>query len=189
MTRPTRVLAFSGSLRQASFNTAALKVAMSLAPAACEIELAEIGKLPLYNQELDGDEKPDSVVVLTQKALAADAFLFATPEYNYSVPGTLKNAIDWLSRQKPQPFAGKAAAIMSASMSVLGGVRAHYHLRQIMVYLDVHFVNRPEIMIASAQTKFDEAGNLNDASAKELIARQLQALIDLSEQLRKWGSR
>ncbi len=182
MSNKTRIVAFSGSLRKDSYNTAAVRVAMEMAPADCEIELVDIGNLPLYNQELDGDKAPREVIQLAEKVMAADAILFSTPEYNYSVPGVLKNAIDWLSRQKPQPFAGKPAAIMSSSMSAFGGARAQYHLRQIMIYLDVHFVNKPEVMIAGAHDKFDSQGRLADATTRDFIGQLVSALTALHRQ-------
>ena len=183
MSNKIRIVAFSGSLRKASYNTAAIRAAMEVAAGQCEIELVDISDLPLYNQELDGENVPQQVLQLTQQVLAADAILFSTPEYNYSVPGVLKNAIDWLSRQKPQPFAGKPAAIMSSSMGFLGGARAQYHLRQIMICLDVHFINKPEIMIASAHEKFDAQGQLIDNKTRDLIKQMLTALSALREQL------
>ncbi|GAA3713125.1 NAD(P)H-dependent FMN reductase [Oceanisphaera sediminis] len=184
MSNNTRIVAFSGSLRKDSYNTAAIKVAMEMAPAGCEIELLDIGTLPLYNQELDGDKAPEAVLQLAEKVMAADAILFSTPEYNYSVPGGLKNAIDWLSRQKPQPFAGKPAAIMSSSISLFGGARAQYHLRQIMVSLDVHFVNKPEVMIAGAHEKFDDQGRLADSTSRDFIGKLITSLITLTHTLK-----
>ena len=183
MNNKIHIVAFSGSLRQASFNTAAIKAAMKIAGEQFEIELADISDFPLYNQELDGENAPKKVVQLAQKVLAADAIIFSTPEYNYSIPGVLKNAIDWLSRQSPQPFAGKPAAIMSSSMGFLGGVRAQYHLRQIMIYLDVHFINKPEVMIASAHEKFNAEGQLTDDMTRDFIGQMITALHTLSHQL------
>jgi len=183
MSNKIRIVAFSGSLRKASYNTAAIHTAMEISAEQCEIELLDISDLPLYNEELDGDNAPEQVLQLAQKVLAADAILFSTPEYNYSISGVLKNAIDWLSKQSPQPFAGKPAAIMSASMSFLGGARAQYHLRQIMIYLDVHFINKPEVMIASAHEKFDSKGHLTDDMTRDVIGQMITALTQLSDQL------
>lgn len=185
MSEKCKIVALSGSLRAASYNTASIKAAAELAADRAEIELLDISTLPLYNQELDGDHAPAAVFELAEKIRAADAVLFATPEYNYSIPGLLKNAIDWLSRQKPQPFAGKPAAIMSSSMGVMGGVRAQYHLRQILVYLDLHLVNKPEVMIGSAHQRFDEQGILTDETTREFVGDLVDALIGLSQQLQK----
>ncbi|MFA3789971.1 NADPH-dependent FMN reductase [Aliiglaciecola sp. SL4] len=184
MTTTTHIVAFSGSLRESSYNTAAVKAASELLPENTTLELLDISVLPLYNQELDGEQTPKAVLDLAQKVANADAILFATPEYNYSVPGVLKNAIDWLSRQQPQPFAGKPAALMSASMGILGGARAQYHLRQIMIYLDVHIINKPEVMIASVHDKFDENGKLTDQSTRDFIGKLMSALVSWRVQLK-----
>jgi chromate reductase, NAD(P)H dehydrogenase (quinone) len=179
------IVAFTGSLRKSSFNTAAINAATQLLPENCTLELLDISALPHYNQELDGDNTPQSVLTLAEKVASADAILFSTPEYNYSVPGVLKNAIDWLSRQQPQPFAGKPAAVMSASMSVFGGARAQYHLRQIMIYLDVHFINKPEVMIAGAHNKFNEQGELTDDTTRDFIQQLITALVSWSGKLKE----
>ncbi|UUO23605.1 NAD(P)H-dependent oxidoreductase [Colwellia sp. M166] len=183
MTKVTKIVAISGSLRKASYNTAAIKAAMTFAPENCEIELLEISKIPLYDQELADSGTPEAVLTLAKKIHAADAIIFATPEYNYSISGVLKNTIDWLSRQQPQPFEGKPAAIITASMSFLGGARAHYHLRQIMIYLDVHFINKPEVMIASAHEKFDNNGQLTDNMTGEFLQQLVSALVTWSDKI------
>lgn len=184
MSTDTHIVAFSGSLRTSSYNTAAIKAASHLLPENCSLEILDISNLPLYNQEEDGANAPQEVIALAQKVANADAILFATPEYNYSVPGVLKNAIDWLSRQQPQPFAGKPAAMMSASMSILGGARAQYHLRQIMIYLDVHFVNKPEVMIAGAHEKFNDKGELTDELTRDFIKQLVDSLLSWSHKLK-----
>lgn len=184
MSTNTQIVAFSGSLRESSFNTAAIKAACHLLPENCSLEILDISNLPLYNQEQDGANTPQEVIALAQKVANADAILFATPEYNYSVPGVLKNAIDWLSRQQPQPFSGKPAAMMSASMSILGGARAQYHLRQIMIYLDVHFVNKPEVMIASAHDKFNDKGELTDELTRDFIKQLIDSLLSWNHKLK-----
>ncbi|ART83306.1 NADPH-dependent FMN reductase [Oceanisphaera profunda] len=181
--KKTKIIAFSGSLRAASFNTFAIKAAQQLAPAGCEIELINYADLPLYNQDEADVETPALLLAIAEKVRAADGILFATPEYNYSLPGALKNLIDWLSRQAPQPLAGKPTAIISASMGMLGGARVQYHLRQILVCLDVHVLNKPEIMIGQAHEKFDAQGQLLDETTNTLIATQMQALCAFSQQL------
>jgi len=173
------ILGISGSLRKDSFNTAALRAASELASAMdsdVTIKIADLSDIPLYDQDLRDKQVPQSVEQLTQAIQAADAILFATPEYNYSIPGVLKNAIDWVSRQSPQPFTGKPAAVMSARMSMLGGARAQYDLRRIMVFMDVHFINKPEVMIAKAHERFDSDGHLTDEATREHIAKLLTAL-------------
>jgi len=184
MNKKINIIALSGSLRQDSYNTAAIKAVQEIAGEQYEIEIADISDFPLYNQELDGPNAPTQVQALAKKILAADAILFSTPEYNYSIPGVLKNAIDWLSTQPSQPFNGKPAAIISSSMGMLGGARAQYHLRQVMVFLNVHLINKPEIMIASAHEKFDESGALTDEVTKGLIGQMITALATMRSQLK-----
>ncbi len=173
-----KVLGISGSLRKDSLNTAALRAAIELAPADVEIEIADISDLPLYNDDVREQGYPPSVQRLREQVHAADALLFATPEYNYSIPGVLKNAIDWVSRPPAQPFAGKPAAIMGASPGAIGTARAQYHLRQVGVFLDLHFLNKPEVMIGSAGTRFDANGHLTDTATREHVQKLLVALRD-----------
>ena len=177
-----KILAISGSLRQDSFNSAALKTAAELAGDSAEFTFASLADIPLYDQDLRDKGVPDAVETLQQQVLKADAILFSTPEYNYSVSGVLKNAIDWLSRVDPQPFADKPVAVMSASMSAFGGARAQYDLRRILIYLDAHFVNKPEVMISFAHKKFDDNGALKDEDTRKFIG-------DLVEALGKWQRR
>lgn len=173
-----KVLGISGSLRKDSLNTAALRAAIELAPADLQIEIADISDLPLYDEDVREQGFPLSVQRLRDQVHNADALLFATPEYNYSIPGVLKNAIDWVSRPPEQPFAGKPAAIMGASPGAIGTARAQYHLRQIGVFLDLHFLNKPEVMIGNAGARFDTAGNLTDAATREHVQKLLVALRD-----------
>ena len=173
---PLKVLAISGSLRNGSFNSAALQTAEAIAGSSAEFTYAKLSDIPLYDQDLRDTGVPDAVQVLSDQVLAADAILFSTPEYNYSVSGVLKNAIDWLSRMDPQPFADKPVAVMSASMSAFGGARAQYDLRRILIYLDAHFVNKPEVMISFAHKKFDESGKLTDEDTRKFIGDLVQAL-------------
>ena len=171
------VLAFSGSLRKGSFNRMTLEAAKSLAPDGMSIEIFErLGDIPLYNEDIRGDGDPDAVNAVAAAIRNADAVLISTPEYNYSVSGVLKNAIDWLSRAKPQPFKDKPLAIMGAAMGAHGTARAQYHLRQIFVFLEAHMLSRPEVFIGAAHTKFGEDGSLNDDVAKDLIRQELEAL-------------
>jgi chromate reductase len=176
-----RVVGISGSLRQGSLNGAALRAAAELAPAGMRIDIADISAIPLYNEDDRSQGTPGAVTALAGAIAAADAVLIATPEYNYSVPGVLKNAIDWLSRLDPQPFTGKPTAIMGASMGRLGTARAQYHLRQVFVFLDALVLNRPEVMIAAAHTLVDESGTLTDEATQRHIASQLEALATLTQ--------
>jgi chromate reductase len=167
--KPLHVLGISGSLRKASYNTAALHAAQELAPADVAIEIFDLTPLPLYNEDVKAVGFPPVVQQLRDKIKAADALLFVTPEYNYSMSGVLKNAIDWASRPPDQPFNEKPTAIMGASPSALGTGRAQYHLRQSCVFLNMHLVNKPEVMIAAAHTKFDAQGKLTDEPTRGVI--------------------
>jgi chromate reductase, NAD(P)H dehydrogenase (quinone) len=158
--RQVKILGIAGSLRKGSYNRAALRAAQRLAPDNATIEVFEmLGDIPPFNQDLE-NTPPRSVQILKEKIRASDAILFVTPEYNYSVSGVLKNAIDWASR----PFGdsawdNKPAAIMGASIGMTGTARAQYHLRQMFVFLNIHTLNRPEVMIPNAADKFDDQGN------------------------------
>jgi len=178
-----KVLGISGSLRKASFNTALLRAAIPLAPEGMTIEAASIAEVPLYNEDLlQAAGFPAPVAALRAAIAGADALLIASPEYNFSIPGVLKNAIDWASRPPDQPFAGKAVALMSASNGMLGGARAQYHLRQACVYLDMHPLNKPEVFVSRASEKFDADGTLTDEPTRQ----HLRALLDA---LSRWTSR
>jgi chromate reductase len=179
------ILGLSGSLRKASFNTALLRAAKGLAPAGMNIIEHSLADIPIYNDDVRVAGYPASVQALRQAVAAADGLLFVTPEYNYSVPGMLKNAIDWVSRPPDQPFAGKPAAIMSASGGMLGGARAQYHLRQICVFVDVHPLNKPEVVVSKAQEKFDAELRLSDEATQKQVAAQLEALARWIERLKK----
>lgn len=189
MTQTLKILGISGSLRQNSYNSAALRVARDCAPSDMQIEFADLSQIPLYDQDQRDEQVPAAVTKLVEQVKAADAVLFATPEYNYSMSGVLKNAIDWVSREQPHPFAGKPAAIMSASISMLGGVRAQYDLRRSMVFLDMHCLNKPEVMIASAHERFDEQGQLTDETTREFIGKLVTALGDWTRKLQAGDQR
>ena len=179
-----RVFAICGSLRKGSLNRMALNAAEALAPEGMSFESCEIGSFPLYNEDVRAQGFPPPVSEMRERIRSSDAILFATPEYNYSIPGVLKNAIDWLSRPPDQPFDGKPVAIMGASPGQSGTVRAQYHLRQTCVYLNMFPVNRPEVLIAGADRKFDANGRLTDETTTKVLAQLLQALADWTERLR-----
>ncbi len=170
------VLAICGSLRAGSYNRAALRTAIELKPPGMRIETADIGSFPLYNEDVRAQGFPAPVETLRRQIAAADALLFVTPEYNYSMPGVLKNAIDWASRPPDQPFAGKPVAMMGAAAGMAGSARAQYDLRRSCVFLDMHPLNKPEVLIGQAQTKFDEQGRLTDDAAGGFIRDLLVAL-------------
>jgi chromate reductase, NAD(P)H dehydrogenase (quinone) len=186
-TQGIRVLGISGSLRRGSFNTAALRAARELVPTGMDLEIYEgLREIPPYDDDLrQGQGYPPAVAELRARIKAADALLIATPEYNYSVPGVLKNAIDWASRPPEQPFDGKPIAIMGASPGALGTARAQYHLRQMFVFLNGMVLNRPEVMIAQAGTRFDAEGRLTDEKTREFVQALLVALKDWTERLRR----
>jgi len=143
MVKPISILDFAGSLRKNSYNKALLRVALQLLPKNAKLEIFDLEGIPPFNQDLE-NHVPERVREYKKRIRAADAILIATPEYNYSVPGVLKNAIDWASRPHgDNAFEGKPVAIMSASTGMLGGARAQYHLRQMFVYLNMHAINRP----------------------------------------------
>jgi len=174
--RGIAVLGICGSLRKASYNMAALRTAIELKPPGMMIETADISTIPLYNEDVRAQGFPPPVETLRQQIKAADALLFVTPEYNYSMSGVLKNAIDWASRPPDQPFAGKPAAIMGAAAGMAGTARAQYDLRRACVFLDIHPINNPEVLIGQAQTKFDADGRLLDEAARGFIRDMLVAL-------------
>ena len=181
-----KILGIAGSLRKASFNKSALKAAQGLVPAGATLEVLELPDLPGFNQ--DNEKSPPAAVTdMKAKIRAADAILLVTPEYNYSIPGVFKNAIDWCARPYgDSAWKGKPAAIMGASAGVLGTGRAQYDLRKVMVFLDMPAVNQPEVMISAAATKFDQSGNLTDETAKKLIG---QLLANLCELAKRYGAK
>ena len=172
-----RILGFAGSLRKDSFNRALLRNAVSFIPDNSSLEIYELDGIPPFNQDAEKD-MPEKVRDFKSKIRGADAILISTPEYNYSVPGVLKNAIDSASRPYgDNPFDGKPVAIMSASIGILGGARAQYHLRQIFVFLNMYPINRPEVMVNFAADKFDADGNLMDQTSQKLIGELIQNLV------------
>jgi len=185
MSEQIRILGICGSLRRESFNKAALNAATELVPEGATIEVFDIDGLPGFNQD-DEQNPPAKVTELKKKIRESDAVLFVTPEYNYSVPGVLKNAIDWASRPYgDSAWDGKPAAIMGASIGAIGTARAQYHLRQMMVFLNMFPINRPEVMISNCPKGFDEQGNLTDEKTRDLIRQLLENLVNWTRQLRK----
>ena len=181
------ILGFAGSLRKGSFNKAILRAAMKLLPENAELDIFDLEGIPLFNQDNENNY-PQKLLDFKSKIKAADAILIATPEYNYSIPGVLKNAIDCASRPYgDNAFKGKAVAIMGASVGMLGTARAQYHLRQSFVFLDVYTVNSPEVMVPFAADKVDAEGNLSDPKTKELIAELLKSLVDLALRQKGYG--
>ena len=176
--RSISVLGICGSLRRGSYNMAALRTAIELKPPGMTIAVADISAFPLYNEDVRAQGFPPVVETFRRQIREADALLFATPEYNYSMPGVLKNAIDWASRPPDQPFAGKPVAIIGASAGMGGTARAQYDLRRSCVFLDMHPLNKPEVLIGQAHTKFDAEGRLTDEAGRNFIRDLLLALAD-----------
>lgn len=174
-----RVLGVSGSLRGGSYNTALLRAAVELAPAGLTIEpFAALRDIPPYDEDQYRKGWPAPVQALRDGIAAADGVLLVTPEYNYSIPGVLKNAIDWASRPPDQPFDGKPVAIMGASPGRLGSARAQYHLRQCFVFLNGLVMPSPEVMVGGVDKQMDDAGRLADEATRRHVAAFLQAFAD-----------
>jgi chromate reductase len=185
MSKPFHILGFAGSLRKDSYNRALLRVASELMPKNAVLEVFDLEGIPPFNQDLEA-QPPGKVKDFKDKIKAADALLIATPEYNYSVPGVLKNAIDWASRPYSEnAFNDKPVAMMGASTGMLGTARAQYHLRQCFVFLNMHTVNKPEVMVNYAQEKFDADGRLNDEKARKRVAELIESLIALTARMAK----
>ncbi|MEZ4365635.1 MAG: NAD(P)H-dependent oxidoreductase [Kofleriaceae bacterium] len=176
MSKPLSILGLAGSLRARSFNRAALRAAQELAPADVTITTFDLDGLPGYNDDLEASPQAQ-VVALRDAIRAADAILIASPEYNYSIPGVLKNALDWGSRPAGKSaWRGKPCALFGASMGRLGTARMQYHLRQVLVALDMHALNRPEVMIAGAGDKFDDDLRLTDEPTRKLVGELVSGL-------------
>ena len=185
MSNPVRILGIAGSLRRGSYNRAALHAAVQLVPQNAALEVFELDGIPGFNQD-EEQNPPAKVAELKQHVRNADAIVIVTPEYNYSVPGVLKNAIDWASRPYgDSAWNGKPVAIMGASIGTFGTARAQYHLRQSFVFLNMFPINQPEVMIGNAAQRFDAHGNLTDETTKNLIRQLLQNLVDWTHRLAK----
>ena len=185
MNNPFVILGIAGSLRKQSFNRSLLRAAQELAPEGTTIETFELDDIPSFNQDEEGNP-PAKVVELKQRIRSADAILFVTPEYNYSVPGVLKNAIDWASRPYgDSAWNGKPVAVIGASVGTIGTARAQYHLRQMFVFLNMYAVNQPEVMVANAHKHFDQDGKLTDEMAKKLVRQLLEELVNWTRRLQK----
>ena len=182
------ILGFAGSLRKSSYNKAILQAAAEVIPENAELSIFDLEGIPLFNQDMERDA-PQRVKEFKERIRAADAILIATPEYNYSMPGVLKNAIDWASRPYgDNAFQGKPAAIMGASIGMIATARAQYHLRQSMVFLDMYPLNQPEVMVPFAEKKFDGNGRLADEATRDKIRDLLVSLVDWTERLKNRSS-
>src|SRR5208283_620433 len=185
MNTPLTILGIAGSLRKTSYNRAALRAAQELVPPGVRLEIFDLEGIPPFNQDEEGPP-PERVGQFKQRIRAADAILMVTPEYNYSIPGVLKNAIDWASRPYgDNSWEGKPVAVMGASAGAQGTSRAQYHLRQVFVFLNMHAVNKPEVMISSAAERFDEQGNLKDERTGKQIRNLLESLVEWAQHLER----
>jgi chromate reductase len=177
MTTKISILGFAGSLRKGSYNKALLRAAMEMIPESAQLEIFNLEGIPLFNQDME-NQPPEKVKEFKAKLRGADAILIATPEYNYSIPGVLKNAIDNASRPYgDNAFDGKPVAIMGASVGMLGTARSQYHLRQSLVFLNMYPLNKPEVMVPLAQEKIDQEGRVTDPKTREKIKELIDALI------------
>jgi len=185
MNKPVIILGFAGSLRKGSYNKALLRAAVELKPKDAQIEIFDLEGIPPFSQDLE-TRMPERVKEFKAKIKAADAIIIATPEHNYSIPGVLKNAIDWASRPYgDNSFDGKPVAIMSASTGILGGARAQYHLRQTFVFLNMYPVNKPEVIVTFAEEKIDENGRVKDEATRKFIRELIENLVAWTRQLGK----
>ena len=178
-----KILGLSGSLRAGSYNTMALKAAQKLAPAGITVETASIAAIPMYDDDVRAQGEPASVASLKRQLREADAVLIATPEFNFSIPGVLKNTLDWMSRPPEPPFAGKVVGIMGASPGPVGTARVQYDLRKVMVFMDAFTVNKPEVFINHCAAKFDAQGQLTDEAGGKFIVDLLLAMQALKQRL------
>lgn len=184
MTTTLSILGFAGSLRQGSYNRAILRAAQEMVPAEAKLEIFDLAGIPPFNQDLE-NQPAEKVTEFKAAIRAADALLIVTPEYNYSMPGVLKNALDCASRPYgDNALDGKPVAIMGASVGMLGTARAQYHLRQSCVFLNMHPLNRPEVMVPFVQEKIDDQGRLTDPATRAKIAELLEALVIWARRLK-----
>lgn len=180
-----KIVGIAGSLRRASWNRGLLRAAVEGRPDGIEIVTLDLDLVPPYNQDIEDEGDPSSVIALKDVIGLADALLIATPEYNNGMPGVLKNAIDWVSRPYgDNAWQGKPVAVMGASIGMLGSARAQYHLRQSFVFLNMYPVNQPEVLIASAAQRFNERGELTDETSRELIRKLLAELMAWTKRLK-----
>jgi len=182
-----KLLGISGSLRAQSYNSAALSVVGSVLPQGMEFNVASLAELPFYNADVEQRGFPVTVEGFRKKVADADALIFAVPEYNFSVPGVLKNALEWLSRPPRPPTNGKPCAVFGASVSPLGTARGQFHFRHICVSLNMILLNSPHVDITNAKTKFHAQGRLIDQASVDLIRQLVGELWNLTMRLRGAG--
>lgn len=177
-----QLVGISGSLRKGSYNTMLLKAAARLLPTDVSMEIVSIDDIPLYNADLDlpaAKQRPESVDHFRKMLTDADGILISSPEYNYSIPGGLKNAIDWASRGEDSPLLHKPIAVIGATPNLWGTVRMQIAFHAVFLFLDMKPVYKPEVLVAQAEKKFDKDGNLIDETTSKLIRQKLEALKEL----------
>ena len=180
MEKNGKIIGLCGSIRKNSYNAMLLKVAGSLLPDGINFEIVSFDDIPIYNADHDipeVSERPESVNKFRDTLATADAFIIASPEYNYSIPGGLKNAIDWASRGKDSPLMHKPVALIGATQGMWGTVRMQTAFMPVFTFLNMNPVLQPEVLIAQAQNKFDENGNLTDDKTLSIIKIKLENLI------------
>lgn len=187
MSTDIRILGICGSLREKSYNLYALRTARELMPAGMSLEITSIADIPLFNQDVCDQGFPPSVAKFRSEIAAADGLLFASPEYNYSVTGVLKNAIDWASRPPDQPFQNKPVTMISATVGLKGGVSGQYDLRKILAQLGSFAMVRPEVFIGMEASKFDAGGKLTDETTRKFMTDQMLAFRDWIARVKKLG--
>jgi len=184
MDKNVHILGFAGSLRKQSYNRFLLSAATEMVPGIATLEVFDLEGIPPFNQDLE-QQPPEKVKEFKAKIRAADAILIVTPEYNYSIPGVLKNAIDWASRPYgDNALDGKPVAVMGASPGMTGTARAQYHLRQTFVFLNMYPLNRPEVMVPSANEKIDENGKVKDERTRKKIKDLLESLVAWTKKMK-----
>lgn len=178
------IAALSGSLRHNSYNTGLLHAAATILHDHA-IEIVDWSTIPVFNQDDESHGEPTSVANVRSRLHVADAIIIATPEYNYSLPGGLKNVLDWMSRTSVKPFANKPVLVVGASAGNYGTVRAQLALRQILTAMNAHTMNRPELLVAQAKSKFAEHGELTDTATIEMYTTVLRAFVDWTQRLQR----
>lgn len=183
-----RIAAISGSLREASYNTASLHALAELAPAALSVDIITLEDIELFNEDVEASGWPKNVKALRQRVSPADGLIVATPEYNYGIPGVLKNALDWLSRPTGKgPISGMPATIIGASPSTVGTARAQSHLRQVFFYNAIPLLPTAEVLIANAADRFDDEGKLVHEPTRKFLTEMLRKFEPWVRQHRKNG--
>jgi len=175
MSKTLDIVGLCGSLRKASLNSAALRLAGELMPPTMKLDIVDWREVPVFDGDVFAQGLPAPVAALRERIRRADGVFIATPEYNFSVPGGLKNVFDWLSRGDDQPWTLKPVAILSASPGPLGGARVQYDLRKVMLYLNAAVLTKPEVFIAAAAGKFDAEGRCTDETTRKFVGDQMAA--------------